>query len=802
MCNETKKFEFGTKAETLERLIPFSKDFILPDAYYFTKSHWIKNKTDVLKEISKRFINIKVAIRSSCTGEDGEHASLSGAFETRLDIDSNNPNFLQESIASIFASYPSGGTEQDQVLVQKMVLNTTVSGVIMTHVIDDGSPYYIFNYDDETKTTDTITGGIGSHKTVLVYRNAAEEVCESIRIRKMLRLARELENICQSSHLDIEFAFGSAGEVYLLQVRRMTTNKSWAPDCQFLISRAIPHLESFVQNLTAPRVGLYGKRTILGNMPDWNPAEIIGVHPSPLTSSLYRHLITSETWAYARVRMGYRKIPKSELMVMVSGSPYIDVRVSFNSFLPKNLSPHVSEKLINAWLDRLSNKPELHDKIEFDIVPTIYDFDFATRFESFYGDLLTPPQLKEYAHKLHILTKNALNLNETGTLGLALRSIDKLIKIQKNKNFSPPLKDGPVSTVAWISATLDFCIEYGTLPFSILARHAFIAESLLRSMVRLGAISQERIAVFKNSFATVLGELSADTVRLNEGKISEFEFLDKYGHLRPGTYDIMAVSYRERNHLFKNSTFSSIQSKTKEFSLSSEECKKINKLFFDAGFSKLDAHSFFEYAQKAITGREYSKFIFTKSLSAVIDVVLQWGKFYNLGREELSLLKIADIIETSSISTKDNPAKILINHINNARLDAKSDRLLKMGYLIRTNKDLYVVPIHRASPNFITDQQIEGKVIFLKATSTTSLDVEGKIVCIENADPGFDWIFSKNIIGLITKYGGVNSHMSIRCSEISLPAAIGCGDLIFSSISDGETVVLSCKSKMIRTVIS
>ena len=43
---------------------------------------------------------------------------------------------------------------------------------------------------------------------------------------------------------------------------------------------------------------------------------------------------------------------------------------------------------------------------------------------------------------------------------------------------------------------------------------------------------------------------------------------------------------------------------------------------------------------------------------------------------------------------------------------------------------------------------------------------------IENADPGFDWIFGSKILGLITKYGGVNSHMAIRCAELEIPAGI------------------------------
>ena len=46
------------------------------------------------------------------------------------------------------------------------------------------------------------------------------------------------------------------------------------------------------------------------------------------------------------------------------------------------------------------------------------------------------------------------------------------------------------------------------------------------------------------------------------------------------------------------------------------------------------------------------------------------------------------------------------------------------------------------------------------------------IVCIENADPGYDFLFNKNIKGLITKYGGLNSHMAIRCAELNLPSLI------------------------------
>ncbi|GIS28374.1 MAG: hypothetical protein CM15mP129_05710 [Chloroflexota bacterium] len=43
---------------------------------------------------------------------------------------------------------------------------------------------------------------------------------------------------------------------------------------------------------------------------------------------------------------------------------------------------------------------------------------------------------------------------------------------------------------------------------------------------------------------------------------------------------------------------------------------------------------------------------------------------------------------------------------------------------------------------------------------------------IENADPGYDWLFNKGISG-ITKYGGANSHMAIRSAKLEYHLRLG-----------------------------
>jgi phosphoenolpyruvate-protein kinase (PTS system EI component) len=66
---------------------------------------------------------------------------------------------------------------------------------------------------------------------------------------------------------------------------------------------------------------------------------------------------------------------------------------------------------------------------------------------------------------------------------------------------------------------------------------------------------------------------------------------------------------------------------------------------------------------------------------------------------------------------------------------------------------------------------------------------------IESADPGYDWIFGKNPSGLITKYGGAASHMAIRCAELNLPAAIGCGEILFNKLRISSKIDLDCRQK-------
>ena len=106
------------------------------------------------------------------------------------------------------------------------------------------------------------------------------------------------------------------------------------------------------------------------------------------------------------------------------------------------------------------------------------------------------------------------------------------------------------------------------------------------------------------------------------------------------------------------------------------------------------------------------------------------------------------------------------------------------------------LPVFLTKPNFITNKIVESKIIQLK-DGTKKQPINNSIVLIENADPGFYWVFSHNIKGLITKYGGVNSHMSIRCEELNIPAVIGLGNENYDKIKNCNMVILNCKNNQL-----
>jgi hypothetical protein len=86
-------------------------------------------------------------------------------------------------------------------------------------------------------------------------------------------------------------------------------------------------------------------------------------------------------------------------------------------------------------------------------------------------------------------------------------------------------------------------------------------------------------------------------------------------------------------------------------------------------------------------------------------------------------------------------------------------------------------------PNFVGNRAVDGPIVRVSAHEPANAHaLRGAVAAISYADPGYDWLFATGIAGLVTAWGGANSHLAIRCAEIGATAALGCGDAVFARV--------------------
>ena len=289
-----------------------------------------------------------------------------------------------------------------------------------------------------------------------------------------------------------------------------------------------------------------------------------------------------------------------------------------------------------------------------------------------------------------------------------------------------------------------------------------------------------------------------DTDRVKDGDLSHEDFMARYGHLRPGTYDILSLRYDQRpTFISENISKSRKDDDTVNFEFSDDQCCKIDNLLKCHGFT-VAPDQLLNYIKNAIQGREYSKFVFSHSISDALEIIANWGAEMGLSRDELSFLDIRDILDAEVTAEGISLEHNLMNKSKNAETLYEVTHALRLPLLIAGPDDVKVFPLMRCRPNFITRNKIRASHVFLDRHNEYPPGLRGKIVLIEGADPGFDWIFSQEISGLITKFGGANSHMAIRCAELSIPAAIGCGEQRFESMRKAHHLLLDCSAGLVK----
>lgn len=742
------------------------------------------NTTEIVNLVLEFAQNKLLIIRSSSKNEDTDLYSNAGKFESILNV---RPEYedVKNAIEKVYHSYDTD--ENQEILIQPMLRNIRKSGVAFTADMDTFADYYIVNYYEGDDSAAVTGGSSDVLKTYIRYKHSAFPVYDED-MKNLLHDCNMIEVFLDDTALDIEFAITQEGAVYILQVRPIARGQKMC-EAKVDLAPALNRIYRKAQKLSARHPFLLGDTTCFGVMPDWNPAEILGVRPKKLSISLYKELITDNIWAHQRYDYGYRDLTMHPLMISFCGVPYIDTRITFNSFVPQRLNERIAEKLVNYYLDKLSMYPAYHDKIEFEIVFSCYYLGVHDRLKELLAHGFNENEITRIEFSLLELTNDIISPDS----GLYRKDIQKIAVLEKNYDKIVMSDISLVDKIYWL---IEECKAYGTLPFAGAARAGFIAVQFLKSFVSIGIISQEEYDAYMNSLDTVNKKMNRDLRRVVKGELDKREFLDKYGHIRPGTYDIMSKRYDEAfDEYFGQGVSFDKEEPENSFSFTEAQMSRIQTELEQNGLL-ITAEELLVFIKESIEGREYLKFVFTKSVSKILQLIEELGMRAKIAKEDMAYLDISVVkqlyvdLYTGDIST------IFRENIEHNKVQYQSAVQLRLPSMIVKPEDVYSFWLLSEEPNFITQKSVTADTVVLES-KIDAAKLEGNIIFIQAADPGYDFLFSKGIGGLVTQFGGVNSHMAIRCAELGIPAVIGVGEKNYTEWSRHSRMTIDCLKKQV-----
>ena len=724
--NKAKNLEYVAKNTDIE--IPYFKEIYLND---------LNNIENIVDSFSQ-----KIMIRSNSSSEDKEFSSSAGKYLSIGPIERNDLETIKKSWEMVVGSYE----EQDNqsVIFQNYIENAKSVSVLTSYKVGSDSAYRTFStyYGSET---DAITSGKYSEiNNFFMHRSFDILPKKYEKYNVYLKIITQLEDLFKNKQLDIEMVLDKNNSPQLLQVRPLMgkkLNKKSIFEEKDVIDRNLKNYKK-LNKTTADR---FGTNQIYSNMSDMNPAEMIGKKPDNIAFGLYKFMFTDTTWNIQRGEFGYKKYSGGKLMELFNNVAYINVNHSLNSFLTRSLQKESCEEIINYQINKLKDNPHLHDSIEFDISRSSYVFDTVEEFSKEYKNIISPSEIIKWHNDLiQIDTQNKSTLEKNKKI--ILSTFSKL-----NKSFEYSKKEN----IKLIRDTM-------ALPFTHHSRLGFVYFAQLNSLLKKEVITEDQKKLLLLSVNSISTKMKADAYEVKIGKKTLEGFLDVYGHIRAGNYNLLSSNLKN-NLNFTESLINNSQQPLEDNILPKDIYTNIEK-YFMINEIPLEASAWIDMFQEGISTRENSKFYYTKGIDGILNEV---GEKNTSDRELFDLLDIEFNEENTS--------------------DMRLMNVL-MPDLITSNEDFYFYEEMSKNGNYIGQGTVIGDVLLIDNEANRPNNLENKIVVIPAADPGWDWIFNYKIKSLVTKYGGPNSHMAIRCAEHNIPAILGIGENNFTVISNSKSL--------------
>ena len=736
--NKAKNLEYVAKNTDIE--IPYFKEIYLND---------LNNIENIVDSFSQ-----KIMIRSNSSSEDKEYSSSAGKYLSIGPIERNDLETIKKSWEMVVDSYE----EQDNqsVIFQNYIENAKSVSVLTSYKVGSDSAYRTFStyYGSET---DAITSGKYSEiNNFFMHRSFDILPKKYEKYNVYLKIITQLEDLFKNKQLDIEMVLDKNNSPQLLQVRPLMgkkLNKESIFEEKDVIDRNLKNYKK-LNKTTADR---FGTNQIYSNMSDMNPAEMIGKKPDNIAFGLYKFMFTDTTWNIQRGEFGYRKYSGGKLMELFNNVAYINVNHSLNSFLTRNLQKESCEEIINYQLNKLKENPHLHDSIEFDISRSSYVFDTVEEFSKEYKNIISPSEIIKWHNDLiQIDTQNKSTLEKNKKIILSTFSkLDKSFEYSKKEN------------IKLIRDTM-------ALPFTHHSRLGFVYFAQLNSLLEKEVISEDQKKLLLLSVNSISTKMKADAYEVKIGKKTLEGFLDVYGHIRAGNYNLLSSNLKN-NLNFTESLINNSEQPLEDNILPKDIYTNIEE-YFTINEIPLEASAWIDMFQEGISTRENSKFYYTKGIDGILNEISEKN---TSDRELFDLLDI----EFNEENTSDMRLKNVL-----------------MPDLITSNEDFYFYEEMSKNGNYIGQGTVIGDVLLIDNEANRPNNLDNKIVVIPAADPGWDWIFNYKIKSLVTKYGGPNSHMAIRCAEHNIPAILGVGENNFTVISNSKSLKIDFSNEGFRNV--
>jgi hypothetical protein len=474
---------------------------------------------------------------------------------------------------------------------------------------------------------------------------------------------------------------------------------------------------------------------LLCDMMDINPRELLGHPAQPVNIALFRQMFADKVVEQAREDIGYAPLHEG-LLREVHGKPYISLRASAYSLRPNGISDSTYAKIVGTYRDFLQEFPDRQDSVEFDVFLT-----GAAQLPPFFhkhGEMLNDAEKAEISDAFALLDRRLLSEIKQYCHDYS----DTLVQYQQ--------KIRKLTTASTEQEALAL-LQEGTALFVKTARLAFYKKAACDDLY--GA---EKTTAFLVCMGTPSEQLQKDLLEYARHHLDIETLSERYGHIRAGQMDIFAAVYRD--DLSKNLDLPRYQT-MEETAISTAENEMGEKL---------------------------------KNLQTAMDRLPPSEK---PDIEDLRLLLAArEQIKHEFMRVYD----ILAGKIKGTSApQALHDDFILLPDILSQGSDLNCIEISTKQGTYFGKNRIEAFPIVITDENLhrlTRKDIEGKILIMDHADPGYDFLLLLHPAGIITKVGGPASHIAIRVNEYGIPACIGCGiDPIL--IDPAQPYVLDCAGK-------